>query len=407
MSIIASPLSQWRSFLQALRLSPSVSRPSLNGNMPTLSLAAPEDTKMQKHGFSIKVEGVAQDFGAFAALRDVSLEIKPGELVALLGPSGSGKTTLLRVIAGLNAPDRGRVLFDGEDATYLPVQDRKVGMVFQNYALFKHMTVADNIAYGLKVRPRHQRPSKTEIAKRVEELLRFVQLEGLANRFPGQLSGGQRQRVALARALAIEPRVLLLDEPFGALDARVRKDLRRWLREVHQKTGLTTIFVTHDQDEAMELADRVVVLNEGLIEQIGTPEELYDQPASPFVISFVGEAVALPVTVADGHVNFAGRELHIDTHGLRSGAARVFFRPADIAVASQGSGEIEGRVESIRRTPAGVRATIAIEGYDQTLEIDSPIDQAASLGEKIPLSFTKARIFPADVPDFDDIADGI
>ncbi len=375
--------------------------------MPTLSLAAPEDTKMQKHGFSIKVEGVAQDFGAFAALRDVSLEIKPGELVALLGPSGSGKTTLLRVIAGLNAPDRGRVLFDGEDATYLPVQDRKVGMVFQNYALFKHMTVADNIAYGLKVRPRHQRPSKTEIAKRVEELLRFVQLEGLANRFPGQLSGGQRQRVALARALAIEPRVLLLDEPFGALDARVRKDLRRWLREVHQKTGLTTIFVTHDQDEAMELADRVVVLNEGRIEQIGTPEELYDQPASPFVISFVGEAVALPVTVADGHVNFAGRELHIDTHGLRSGAARVFFRPADIAVASQGSGEIEGRVESIRRTPAGVRATIAIEGYDQTLEIDSPIDQAASLGEKIPLSFTKARIFPADVPDFDDIADGI
>lgn len=407
MSIIASPLSPWRSFLQALRLSPSVSRPSLNGNMPTLSLAALEDTKMQKHGFSIKVESVAQDFGAFAALRDVSLEIKPGELVALLGPSGSGKTTLLRVIAGLNAPDRGRVLFDGEDATYLPVQDRKVGMVFQNYALFKHMTVADNIAYGLKVRPRRQRPPKTEIAKRVEELLRFVQLEGLANRFPGQLSGGQRQRVALARALAIEPRVLLLDEPFGALDARVRKDLRRWLREVHQKTGLTTIFVTHDQDEAMELADRVVVLNEGRIEQIGTPEELYDQPASPFVISFVGEAVALPVTVADGHVNFDGRELHIDTHGLRSGAARVFFRPADIAVASQGSGEIEGRVESIRRTPAGVRATIAIEGYDQTLEIDSPIDQAASLGEKIPLSFTKARIFPADVPDFDDIADGI
>jgi len=362
---------------------------------------------MQKHGFSIKVEGVAQDFGAFAALRDVSLEIKPGELVALLGPSGSGKTTLLRVIAGLNAPDRGRVLFDGEDATYLPVQDRKVGMVFQNYALFKHMTVADNIAYGLKVRPRRLRPSKVEISGRVEELLRFVQLEGLGSRFPGQLSGGQRQRVALARALAIEPRVLLLDEPFGALDARVRKDLRRWLREVHEKTRLTTIFVTHDQDEAMELADRVVVLNEGRIEQIGTPEELYDRPASPFVISFVGEAVALPVTVTDGHVSFGGRELHIDTHGLRSGAAKVFFRPADIAVASKGNGEIEGRVESIRRTPAGVRTTIAIEGYDQTLEIDSPIDQAASLGEKIPLSFTKARIFPADVPDFDDIADGI
>ncbi|NDB69636.1 MAG: sulfate ABC transporter ATP-binding protein, partial [Methylocystaceae bacterium] len=226
---------------------------------------------MKKHGFSIKIEGVEQDFGAFAALRDVSLDIKPGELVALLGPSGSGKTTLLRVIAGLNAPDRGRVLFDGEDATYLPVQDRKVGMVFQNYALFKHMTVADNIAYGLKVRPRRSRPTKADIAARVGELLRFVQLEGLGTRFPAQLSGGQRQRVALARALAIAPRVLLLDEPFGALDARVRKDLRRWLREVHQETGLTTIFVTHDQDEAMELADRVVVLNEGRIEQIGTP----------------------------------------------------------------------------------------------------------------------------------------
>jgi sulfate/thiosulfate transport system ATP-binding protein len=379
----------------------------LNGNTLTRSPVAQEDTKMKKHGFSIKIEGVEQDFGAFAALRDVSLDIKPGELVALLGPSGSGKTTLLRVIAGLNAPDRGRVLFDGEDATYLPVQDRKVGMVFQNYALFKHMTVADNIAYGLKVRPRRSRPTKADIAARVGELLRFVQLEGLGTRFPAQLSGGQRQRVALARALAIEPRVLLLDEPFGALDARVRKDLRRWLREVHQETGLTTIFVTHDQDEAMELADRVVVLNEGRIEQIGTPEELYDRPASPFVISFVGEAVALPVTVADGHVNFAGRELHIDTHGLRSGPAKVFFRPADIAVASKGNGEIEGRVESLRRTPAGIRATIAIEGYDQTLEIDSPVEQAASLGEKIPLSLTKARIFPADVPGFDNIADGI
>ena len=251
------------------------------------------------------------------------------------------------------------------------------------------------------------RPAADVIAARVNELLSFVQLDGLGKRFPAQLSGGQRQRVALARALAIEPRVLLLDEPFGALDARVRKDLRRWLREVHQETSLTTIFVTHDQDEAMELADRVVVLNEGRIEQIGTPEELYDRPSSPFVISFVGEAVALPVTVADGHVKFAGRELHIDTHGLRSGPAKVFFRPADIAVAAVGNGEIEGRVESLRRTPAGVRATIAIEGYDQTLEIDSPVEHAASLGEKIPLSLTKARIFPADSAAFENIADGI
>jgi sulfate/thiosulfate transport system ATP-binding protein len=300
------------------------------------------------------------------------------------------------VIAGLNTPDRGHVYFDGKDATGLRVQDRRVGFVFQNYALFKHMTVADNIAYGLKVRPRRHRPPRREIEARASELLRFVQLDGLGNRYPAQLSGGQRQRVALARALAIQPRVLLLDEPFGALDARVRKELRRWLREVHKETGLTTVFVTHDQDEAMELADRVVVLNEGRIEQVGTPAQLYDQPASPFVISFVGEAVALPVTIAAGHVNFAGRELHIDTHGLRSGPARVFFRPADIAVATDGSGELEGRVESLRRTPAGVRATIAIEGYDQTLEIDSPLENAAALGERVPLSLAKARIFQTD-----------
>lgn len=362
---------------------------------------------MRRNGFSIRIESVEQDFGDFPALRDVSLEIAPGELVALLGPSGSGKTTLLRVIAGLNAPDRGRVLFDGEDATNLSVQERRVGFVFQNYALFKHLTVADNIAYGLNVRPRRLRPSRAEIAARVDSLLGFVQLEGLGQRFPAQLSGGQRQRVALARALAIEPRVLLLDEPFGALDARVRKDLRRWLREKHKETGLTTVFVTHDQDEAMELADRVVVLNQGRIEQIGTPADLYDKPASPFVISFVGEAVALPVMIADGHVNFAGRELQIDTNGLHSGPARVFFRPADIAVATGGAAELEGRVESLRRTPAGVRATIAIDGYDQTLEIESPLEAAAALGERVPLSLNRARIFPVSSIDFDHIGDGI
>ncbi|ULO23355.1 sulfate/molybdate ABC transporter ATP-binding protein [Methylocystis sp. SB2] len=376
--------------------------------MLTRSPDALAATEGSKRGTSIRIEGVEQDFGAFPALRDVSLDIQPGELVALLGPSGSGKTTLLRVIAGLNSPDRGRILFDGENATNLPVQDRHVGMVFQNYALFKHMTVADNIAYGLRVRPRRTRPSRAAIKARVAELLQFVQLDGLGGRYPAQLSGGQRQRVALARALAIEPRVLLLDEPFGALDARVRKDLRRWLRDIHKQTGLTTVFVTHDQDEAMELADRVVVLNEGRIEQIGTPEELYDRPASPFVISFVGEAVALPVTIAGGHVTFGGRELHIDTHGLRSGPARVFFRPADIAVAAEGNGDLEGRVESLRRTPAGVRATIAIDGYDQTLEIDSPLDRSASLAGRVPLSLAKARIFPADENgDYVNAGDGI
>jgi len=356
-------------------------------------------------GFAIGVEGVQQDFGAFPALQNVTLDIAPGELVALLGPSGSGKTTLLRVIAGLNTPNRGRVLFNGEDATNLRVQDRRVGFVFQNYALFKHMTVSDNIAYGLRVRPWRERPSRADIKARVQELLSFVQLEGLDKRYPAQLSGGQRQRVALARALAIEPRVLLLDEPFGALDARVRKDLRRWLREVHKRTRLTTVFVTHDQDEAMELADRVVVLNEGRIEQIGTPEELYDKPASPFVISFVGEAVALPVKVANGHVIFGGREIHIDTGGLRNGAARVFFRPADIVIAENGVGELEGRVENLRRTPSGVRATIAIDGYDQMLEIDSSIEDAATLGDRVPLSLAKAKIFPAEAPEVVDFAD--
>jgi sulfate transport system ATP-binding protein len=361
----------------------------------------------EKHGVGIRVEGVAQDFGSYPALRDVSLDIAPGELVALLGPSGSGKTTLLRVIAGLNAPDRGAVYFGAQNATNLSVQERRVGFVFQNYALFKHLTVSENIAFGLKARPRATRPSPQEIYARVEKLLELVQLDGLGGRYPAQLSGGQRQRVALARALAIEPRVLLLDEPFGALDARVRKDLRRWLREIHKRTGLTTVFVTHDQDEAMELADRVVVLNQGRIEQIGAPGELYDHPASPFVLSFVGEAVALPVTVRDGHAAFAGRELHVDTQGLRDGAARVFFRPADIAIAEQGAGALEGRVESLRRTAGGVRATIAIDGHDQRVEIDSALAPGAELGETVPLALSNARIFPDRDGEFNQAGDGI
>ena len=352
-------------------------------------------TDGEKRGVAIRITDVALEFGSFAALRGVNLDIRPGELIALLGPSGSGKTTLLRVLAGLQAPDRGAVHFDGLDATGLTVQERRCGFVFQSYALFKHMTVAENVGYGLSVRPRRQRPGKAEIKARVEELLNFVQLVGLGARRPAQLPGGQRQRVALARALAIEPRVLLLDEPFGALDARVRKDLRRWLREIHKKTGLTTVFVTHDQDEAMDLADRVVVLNEGRIEQVGTPEDLYDRPASPFVISFVGEAIALPVTVADGQVEFHGRTLAVDAHGVRTGAGKVYFRPADIAVAKSGAGELEGRVETVRRTASGVRATVAIDGYDQVLEIDTPTGSGAAPGERIPLALSNARLFPA------------
>ncbi|PAU98420.1 sulfate/molybdate ABC transporter ATP-binding protein [Paracoccus salipaludis] len=235
----------------------------------------------------IQIDEISKLFGTTAALQPVSLSIPGGALVALLGPSGSGKTTLLRILGGLEYPTSGRVLFDGHDATGMTVQERRAGFVFQSYALFRHMTVFDNIAYGLNARPRASRPSRAEIARRVTKLLDLIQLPQIADRYPSQLSGGQRQRVALARALAIEPRMLLLDEPFGALDAKVRKELRQGLREIHDETGLTTVFVTHDQDEAMELADLVVVMSMGRIEQIGRPQDIRTRPATPFVRDFI------------------------------------------------------------------------------------------------------------------------
>ncbi|MGZ3217829.1 sulfate/molybdate ABC transporter ATP-binding protein [Paracoccus sp. T5] len=236
----------------------------------------------------IDIDGIAKEFGTTTALHPVSLSIPSGALVALLGPSGSGKTTLLRILGGLEFPTSGRVLFNGHDATGLTVQDRRAGFVFQSYALFRHMTVFENIAYGLRARPRAARPTKAEIDRRVLKLLDLIQLPQIAGRYPTQLSGGQRQRVALARALAIEPRMLLLDEPFGALDAKVRKELRQGLRDIHDETGLTTVFVTHDQDEAMELADLVVVMSMGRIEQIGRPADIRARPATPFVRDFIG-----------------------------------------------------------------------------------------------------------------------
>ncbi len=237
---------------------------------------------------SIEAKNISKQFGQFAALNNVSLEIPSGELVALLGPSGSGKTTLLRIIAGLEFADSGSVRFDGEDITTLEARDRKVGFVFQHYALFRHMTVFDNIAFGLRVRPRKWRPSQEQIRDKVHELLKLIQLKNLAGRYPSQLSGGQRQRVALARALAVEPSVLLLDEPFGSLDAKVRLELRRWLRQLHDEVHITSVFVTHDQEEALEVADRIAVMNEGQIEQVGSPDEVYHHPASPFVYNFLG-----------------------------------------------------------------------------------------------------------------------
>ena len=237
---------------------------------------------------SIEIRDIDKRFGGFTALRDISLEIGTGELIALLGPSGSGKTTLLRIIAGLELPDRGTVALHGSDITDRNVRERDIGFVFQHYALFRHMTVFENVAFGLEVKPRNERLSPARIRDRVEELLKLVQIEGLAERYPSQLSGGQRQRVALARALAVEPKVLLLDEPFGALDAKVRKELRRWLRRLHDDVKVTTVFVTHDQEEALEVADRVVIMNRGGIEQVGTPEEVYEHPASPFACQFLG-----------------------------------------------------------------------------------------------------------------------
>ena len=238
---------------------------------------------------SISIEGITKNFGSFQALKNISLEIPDGQLVGLLGPSGSGKTTLLRIIAGLESADEGRILFHGEDVTRLHVRERRVGFVFQHYALFRHMTVAQNVAFGLDVLPSRERPPAAEIRKRVQTLLEMVQLGHLADRYPAQLSGGQKQRIALARALSMKPQILLLDEPFGALDAKVRKDLRRWLRTLHEEFHFTSVFVTHDQEEALELSDQVAVMSAGRIEQVDTPQKLYAQPSSRFVFDFLGQ----------------------------------------------------------------------------------------------------------------------
>ncbi|KRA48913.1 sulfate/molybdate ABC transporter ATP-binding protein [Pseudoxanthomonas sp. Root630] len=320
---------------------------------------------------SIKIEHLQKKFGAFTALEDVSLDIRQGELLALLGPSGSGKTTLLRVIAGLEQADGGRVLFDGEDAATLSVQARRAGFVFQHYALFRHLTVEENIGFGLRVRRGKARVAEAAVRARVAELLSLVQLDGLGGRYPAQLSGGQRQRVALARALAIEPRVLLLDEPFGALDAQVRRDLRRWLRELHDRTGLTTIFVTHDQEEALELADRVAILNRGRIEQLGSPADAYDAPASPFVYSFVGAVNRLPARWESGALHAAG--LPLAARGASGqGDAEVFVRPEDLRLTDDGAGWPATIIGAQRNGPR-LRLRARLEGGSE-VEIELPAD---------------------------------
>ena len=286
---------------------------------------------------SIAIRNVSKDFGNFHALRDVSLDIDSGELVALLGPSGCGKTTLLRIIAGLETADRGSILFSGEDTTDVHVRERNVGFVFQHYALFRHMTVFDNVAFGLRMKPRASRPSEDKISQKVHELLGLVQLDWLSDRYPAQLSGGQRQRIALARALAVEPKVLLLDEPFGALDAKVRKELRRWLRRLHDDLHVTSIFVTHDQEEALEVADRVVLMNSGVVEQIGSPQDVWDHPASRFVYGFLGD-----VNLFHGRAHEGEMLIGADQHGVRlatpehldakDAKAFAYVRPHDLDV---------------------------------------------------------------------------
>jgi sulfate/thiosulfate transport system ATP-binding protein len=324
---------------------------------------------------SIGVEHVTRRFGNFTALDDISLDVQAGELVALLGPSGSGKTTLLRIIAGLELQDSGRVLFHGQDTSHTHVRERQVGFVFQHYALFDHMTIFDNVAFGMRVRPRRSRQPPAEIRKRALDLLELVQLGPFAARYPNQLSGGQRQRVALARALAVEPKVLLLDEPFGALDAKVRKELRRWLRRLHDEVQVTSVFVTHDQEEALEIADRVVIMKSGQVEQVGTPDEVYHAPASPFVYEFLGD------------VNrFQGRQL-------------AYARPHEIEVFLETAGDdcIPVTVDHVVARGSFVRVELTTGGEARTIEADLTRERLRELGlekgQRVFVRPTALRVF--------------
>ena len=363
---------------------------------------------------SIAIRNVSKDFGSFHALRDVSLDIESGELVALLGPSGCGKTTLLRIIAGLETADHGSILFSGEDTTDVHVRERNVGFVFQHYALFRHMSVFDNVAFGLRMKPRANRPSEEVIKQKVHELLGLVQLDWLADRYPSQLSGGQRQRIALARALAVEPKVLLLDEPFGALDAKVRKELRRWLRRLHDDLHVTSIFVTHDQEEALEVADRVVLMNSGVVEQIGSPQDVWDHPASRFVYGFLGD-----VNLFHGRAHEGEMLIGADQHGVRlatpehldaqDAQAFAYVRPHDLDVQRYTAGANgAGRGIVAKLTRAIVVGPIArlellpldaSAGNGEIIEAQIPAQEYHALGlqtdETLLLTPRKARVFVA------------
>jgi sulfate transport system ATP-binding protein len=345
----------------------------------------------------IAIQDVTKRFGQFAALDNVNLDIQSGELIALLGPSGSGKTTLLRIIAGLDWPDSGMVRFGDIIALEQGAADRKVGVVFQHYALFRHMTIFENVAFGLRARPRKHRPDEATIQRRVGELLDLVQLNWLADRYPSQLSGGQRQRIALARALAVEPRVLLLDEPFGALDAKVRKELRRWLRHLHEEIRVTSVFVTHDQEEALEVADRIVVLNKGQIAQVGTPQQVYEKPISDFVHEFIGDSVTLPIVIQQGKVTFEGEPLEMDAQNMPDGTATLCIRPYDIEVLTNSFGKgLHGRVNRIYGLGPAKRAEIVLKGSsgkERLIEVSAPSNRTIGLGQIVSVVPTVYRLF--------------
>jgi sulfate transport system ATP-binding protein len=349
---------------------------------------------------SIEVRNIAKRFGNFTALDDVSLDFPSGELVALLGPSGCGKTTLLRVIAGLEVPDAGSVLFQGEDAAARDARERQVGFVFQHYALFRHMSVFENVAFGLRVKSRGERPSEQSIKRKVHDLLNLVQLDWLADRYPHQLSGGQRQRIALARALAVEPKVLLLDEPFGALDAKVRKELRRWLRRLHDDLHITSIFVTHDQEEALEVADRVVLMNKGKVEQVDTPENVYEHPASPFVYGFLGTVNVFHGRAHDGVVDLGQVSLDAPEHSeARNAPAVVYARPHEIEIDRYSPGLPGIQVQLTRLLVVGPTARLELERADgsEIIEAQLPAERVRNLnlilGETLLIRPSKMHVF--------------
>jgi sulfate transport system ATP-binding protein len=346
---------------------------------------------------SIEIANISKQFGNFTALGGVNLTIPTGEITALLGPSGSGKTTLLRIIAGLETPDTGTITLFGEDSTNKQTKDRKVGFVFQHYALFKHMSVFENVAFGLRIRPRSSRPSKEAIRDKVHQLLSLVQLESMANRLPTELSGGQKQRVALARALAIEPRVLLLDEPFGALDAKVRQELRRWLRFLHDEIHVTSVFVTHDQEEALEVSDNIVILNKGQVEQIGSPEEVYDHPANPFVYSFLGNVNLFHARLKKGVLDLENRaDEQADTE------ISFFVRPNDVTInlTNEDNKGIEARIVSHRILGSRVRVELKTLTGDKDIESDIDKKQWDIIKkenrETVYIVFSGAKIYSKD-----------